>query len=98
MEEAFAKDGNPGGKQAAAKFLKSRNNLKAQAEKLSEEDEGHRIIQSSQLERPPRSPSPTPTHPTMPADHVLQCHIYIRQTLGVVVLLRCSETPDGFQK
>jgi len=23
-----------------------------------------------------RSPSPTPTHPTIPTNHILQCHIY----------------------
>ena len=34
-----------------------------------------RITESLRWEKTLRSPSPTPTHPTMPIDHVPQCHI-----------------------
>jgi len=33
------------------------------------------VIESLRLERPVRSPSPTPAHPTTPTHHIPQCHI-----------------------
>ena len=48
----------------------------------------HKITESLRLEKALRSPSPTPVYPTMPSDHIPQCHIstVLEHFLGILCL------------